>query len=594
MAMRNYTRRTLAIIFISLITSCFIAGQAIGGLILLSLLNLPISNWQLSSLWQYWSHYRTHPDVIEPLNVALFFSGVLPFGAVLITLLFFLVLIKREELHGSARFANDDDLAKSGLFPKRKGFFAKKSKHPSLLLGKMDKGRFENRFVEMEGQTFVGLAAPTGSGKGVGFVIPNLVNYSDSVVCVDVKLENFMKTAGFRRSAGQEIFLFSPDGYDTNPEDTSSVKLRSHRWNPFHYVRRHPAYRVGDIQVLSTSLYPTEGVKEPIWPTNAGKLFTGLALWMLETEDMTGIKPSMPYLLNIVGVEGGLNAWMKSELKKGYLSQECTNEFNAFISYPKDTSGSVLANFNTPLAIYADQTVGAAVSDNDFDFNDLRRKGMTIYVGIQPGNLPRFKQLLNLFFEQLISVNTRVLPEQDSTLTHQCLLLLDEFPSLGKINQIKVSIGFTRQYNLRYAIIYQNPEQNEDIYGKEAAKTLSKNLAVEVVYPPKEVDAYVEKISKTLGTKTVKARANSSSQGKSSSKGQNTTQQKRSLMMPHEIVELGHKMHPNADIGTDILLLKENTRPFIMKKLIYFDEPVMQARVKHSLENIPEIPLLAV
>ena len=563
-----------------------VIGQYVGGAILLNLVQQPLTTLHADTLLKTYWHYRSLSPLPNAVLTGAAFAGGFVLMPALVFTCYFISTLNQEEIHGSARFANDRELAKSGLFPKQQG------KHPSILLGKMRTGRFKNRLVELVGQTFIALSAPTGSGKGVGFVLPNLVNFRDSIVVVDVKLENFIKTAGYRRQQGQKVYLFAPDGYSPSHEEARAGILCSHRWNPLHYVRRSDAYRVGDILTITTSLYPLSG-KDDIWPVNAGKLFCGLTLWMLDTENETGIKPSIPYMLNLVGVQGGLKKWMKEEITNNpLLSQECLNEFNAFLAYPDETSGSVLANFNTPLAIFADKTVANATVENDFDFEELRRGGVSLYVGIQPPNLEKFSLLLNLFFEQLISVNTRVLPENDSSLTHQCLLMLDEFPALGKINQISKSIGYTRQFNLRYALIYQDYSQLEDIYGKEGAKNIAKNCSAEIIYPPKEVDARVESISKTLGTKTVKVRNHSENKGDKSSKGNSWSYQKRALMMPHEICELGHKMHPDAPIGIDVLLLKENQRAFIMEKNIYFDQPEFVERVEFAKANRPLIPRL--
>ncbi len=587
MSLQHASPRARGGLFLLLTIVSIITGQLLGGAVLLNLVGQSLSLLRLDSLLSTYLAYRHLAMLPDPLRLGLMMAGVFTLAPILLIGLYFVSFHNKEELHGSARFANDGDLQRSGLFPTAK----QRGPHPSLLLGKMHKGKFKHQFVELTGQTFVALSAPTGSGKGVGFVLPNLVNFRDSIVAVDVKLENFIKTAGYRQSNGQDIYLFSPDGYATTEADRENGHLRSHRWNPLHYIRRSEAYRVGDILTITTSLYPLKG-KDDIWPENAGKLFTGLTLWMLDTEKETGIAPSIPYLLNLVGVQGGLKKWMKTQVQRPDISQGCKNEFNAFIAYADETAGSVLANFNGPLKIFADSTVAKATSGNDFDFNDLRKKGISLYVGIQPGNIDKFGKLLNLFFEQLISINTRVLPENDPTLTHQCLLMLDEFPALGKVNQISKSIGYTRQYNLRYAIIYQDHSQNEDNYGKEAAKNIRKNCSAEIVYPPKEVDAGVEAISKTLGTKTVKVRNHSENRSDKTSKGSSWSYQKRALMMPHEICELGENMHPNAPIGTDVLLLKENQRPFIMKKIIYFDEPALSERIAFSKANIPTIPYL--
>lgn len=147
------------------------------------------------------------------------FAGVVALG-----------LRQKEELHGSARFASDMELAKSGLFPKKE--VIGNQKYPEILLGKMGKGRFKGHYLCFAGQQFVYLAAPTRSGKGVGIVIPNLLNYRDSVVVLDIKLENFFYSGGYRQSVGQEVFLFSPDGYALTDEARQRGELRSHRWNP--------------------------------------------------------------------------------------------------------------------------------------------------------------------------------------------------------------------------------------------------------------------------------------------------------------------------------------------------------------------------
>ncbi|WP_217540199.1 type IV secretory system conjugative DNA transfer family protein, partial [Stenotrophomonas sp. GbtcB23] len=76
-------------------------------------------------------------------------------------------------LHGDARFAEAADLARHGLF--------KKSDNGIVV------GSFGGKLVRLSGQQFVVLAAPARSGRGVGVVIPNLLEYGESVVVLDIK-----------------------------------------------------------------------------------------------------------------------------------------------------------------------------------------------------------------------------------------------------------------------------------------------------------------------------------------------------------------------------------------------------------------------
>lgn len=474
---------------------------------------------------------------------------------------------------------------------------AKKIKQlkPEILIGRVASGRYKGKLLKFRGQQFVELRAPTRSGKGVAIVIPNLVNYPDSIVNNDPKLENFRKTAGFRQSQGQEVFLFSPDGFALDEKnDRPNAKLRSHRWNPMTYIRRNPVYRIGDILTIAAVFYPITGDKNDIWNELAGKLFKGLTLFMLDNETILNMPVSFSQLLKLTTPDGGLSAWMKEQIKLELISDACKAEFNAFIAAPDETKGSILSNLVSPLAIFSDVVCAAATSGDDFDLREIRRKRMSIYVGVQPTNLKKFSKLLNLFWSQLIGENTQVEPDFDSTLKYQCLMIMDEFTSLGAVGIIQQAIGYTASYNMRFLLIYQTDAQLEDSknYGKEGAIVLKDNLAVSLIYPPKKVDLTTKSVSETLGYKTVKVKNKSRNRGKSSSTTIAESDQKRALMLPQEIVELGFEKVPDSNMGLKQIILMENMRPFIADKIIYYKDPAFMRRVQYSIDNVPEIPLL--
>ncbi|MGR5170685.1 type IV secretory system conjugative DNA transfer family protein [Vibrio owensii] len=589
MALSKKKKGILFAMFLFFTLLCFIGGLYGGGAAYYKLTHISLEHLTYHSLFDQWQAYRHNPDIKKFLMIGVAVSIAITLFPTLMAIVIAIASQEKEEIHGSAKFATDMDLANSGLFPDPKA----KNKKPSILLGKMPTGRFKGRFIELESSQFVEVPAPTRSGKGVGIVIPNCVTYPDSLVCVDIKFENLVKSGGFRQQCGQEVFLFAPDGYAIDEQAREREELRTHQWNPYDYVRRSPVFRVSDVLNIANSLYPISGDKGDIWNELAGKLFKGLSCWMLDTESITGTTPSLPYVLKLGGIEGGLRAWMRREIKNDYVSDDARFEFNNCLSMAEDTYSSVESNLLSPLAIFSDRVTAAAVSGSDFDFRQLRKKRMTIYVGCQPANLKNFGKLFNLFFEQLISENTRTLPEHDATLKYQCLGLLDEFTALGRVKQIEKAISYTAGYNLRFLTIYQDEGQLEEVYGRENAKNIRKNHGVKVVYPPKEVDDNVRRLSDTLGTKTVKKRKVSRSTGKGSSRTTSEDELKRPLMMPHEIIELGFEKHPIAkELGIKTLILKENQRPFIAEKIIYFEEPVFAERVKYSEANIPEIPRL--
>ncbi|MDY6949276.1 MAG: type IV secretory system conjugative DNA transfer family protein [Pseudomonadota bacterium] len=168
---------------------------------------------------------------------------------------------KPRSLHGDARFATRVEIKSAGLFADN-GFIL---------------GQYGRRYLTLAGQQGVALAAPPRSGKGVSFVIPNLLNWCDSAIVTDIKLENWMLTAGFRKAHGQAVYLFAPLAEDG----------RTARWDPLFYVSAEPEKRINGIQRIAEMLFPEMPGVDPFWIASARSLFVGIALYLFET-------PSIP------------------------------------------------------------------------------------------------------------------------------------------------------------------------------------------------------------------------------------------------------------------------------------------------------------
>jgi type IV secretory pathway TraG/TraD family ATPase VirD4 len=179
---------------------------------------------EFDSIVRYWHLYADDAQLRKKLLASMVVSGVAP----LIVLPGALIAAARPRraLHGDARFASAAEVARAGLTGGHG-----KTTQPSILIG-----RHRGKFLVLPGQLSVMLSAPTRSGKGVGVVIPNLLNWPDSVVVLDIKGENYDITAGYRAEHGQAVYAFSP--FDET--------ARSHRWNPLTAVRTSPLHCVGD------------------------------------------------------------------------------------------------------------------------------------------------------------------------------------------------------------------------------------------------------------------------------------------------------------------------------------------------------------
>ena len=491
---------------------------------------------------------------------------------VAIPLLAVLATRQRRELHGSARWATHSEVVKSGLLGDQ-----------GIVVGK-----YNGRTLRFPGQQFVMLAAPTRSGKGVGVVIPNLLSYEASVCVLDIKQENFDITAGYRKDVlKQEIYLFNPFAEDL--DNNGKPAPRTHRYNFFSAISKG-VFRVGDIFSLGNAIWPSGG-KDAFWNDNARNLFLAVTLFLCELRDqreeegLASRLPDYPVTMGEVlrqtsGRDSGLPIKQYFEEKimpYAWLSSECRSAMRNFLSSSDDVLSSILSTFNAPLLPWRNPIVDAATSACDFDVRDVRKKKMSIYIGITPNKLGDAKLIINLLFSQLVNLNTKELPQKNPTvLKHQCLLLMDEFTSIGVVNIIATAVSYIAGYNLRLLPIIQSTAQLESPsnYGKDDARTLMTNHAMQIVYAPRD-QKDANEVSESLGYITEKSRSISRSHGygKSGGGSESISDQRRALLLPQEVKEIGQ--------WKEIILL-ENVKPILCDKIRYFDDPEFTSRLRKA------------
>ena len=509
------------------------------------------------SIIEYWKLYAHSSEKFVRVSVQLCAIGP---WALLAGFIGWAVIAKQNRsLHGAARFANTAEIRKAGLLDPKGGL------DKTILVGKKN-----GRYLTYGGYQFVILAAPTRSGKGVGIVVPNCLNYSDSLVVLDIKGENFDITSGFRAKHGQKVYLFAPF-------DEAGV---THRYNPLEYISDDPAQRLGDIDAIGTALYSGGNQNDKFWSENAKDLFRGLCLFVLERKDLP--KTFGEILRQASGKGKPLKEYIFEELKKAQdtghpFSNACIDCLNRVLSNSENTLAGIVATFGTPLLFFQNPRVDLATSANDFDLREVRRERMSIYFKMPPNKLKEGSVLVNLFFDQLLNLNTRVLPSQDKTLKHQCLVLLDEMTSIGKVAMIAQAVSYMAGYNMRLLTIIQNKSQLEDVYGKAGALTLLSNHALMVMYAPSPtVQSDAQEYSEMLGYETVKSRSRTSSMQSSST---STSDQRRALMLPQEIRELGQ---------TREIVSLENCKPILCDKIRYYEDPDFTCRAHLPPPSIPK------
>ncbi|MBB5883135.1 type IV secretory system conjugative DNA transfer family protein [Xanthomonas sp. F1] len=540
-----------------------VCGYFLSGYLVLLLLKLDTRMFGLGTYYQY-VHAIGLPEV-APYVGKIKWAGYLGFGLPgLLALLILVLMFKppKRSLHGDARFAGAADLSKHGLF---------KTSGDGIVVGK-----FRGKLVRLSGQQFVILAAPTRSGKGVGVVIPNLLEYQESVVVLDIKQENFDLTSGWRASQGQEVFLFNPFAEDR----------RTHRWNPLSYVSDDPAFRVSDLMSIAAMLYPDGSDDQKFWVSQARNAFMAFSLYLFENwDDERNIgfpgglgTPTLGAIYRLSSGDGtDLKKYLKSLSERRFLSGNAKSAFSNMLSQADETFASIMGTLKEPLNAWINPVLDAATSDNDFLLTDLRKKKMTIYIGIQPNKLAESRLIINLFFSQIINLNTKELPKSNPALKYQCLLLMDEFTAIGKVDIIASAVSYMAGYNVRLLPIIQSMAQLDATYGKDVSRTIITNHALQILYAPREQQD-ANDYSEMLGYTTF--RKKNVTRGKDVTRS--VSEEKRALMLPQELKAMGNDQ--------EVFLYEGIPHPVKCDKIKYYKDRHFTARLLPKVD----IPTLSI
>jgi len=457
------------------------------------------------------------------------------------------VLTDSEKPYGDARFATEKEIQKSNLRDKQ-----------GLVLGKKN-----GKFLVNDGQTHVLVTAPTGSGKGVGIVIPNLLSWNGSAVVLDVKGENCKITSGFRKSWGQNIVVFSP------------LSGATHRYNPFDQIKALPEERrLTSLQNMANTLLPDPERGEAVWAQQGRALFVGLSLYLLAAPDR---EATLGELLRHLQTEQETTEICKVIIAdyRDILDPASIRALANFSQQEKKLAESVKLGLVGALSLWENPLVDAATSATDFDINALRREATTIYIVVGISDMRTLRPLIKLFIEQIYAAQLRSEPEADEP--HKVLFLLDEFESLGTMTSVVDNLPFVRSYAVRMMLIIQGLTQLDQRYGEAGREKILQSSAHQIYFASNDMKT-TQYISTRLGQKTIKSKSKSHSVGGNRSRSQSSMG--RSLMMPQEVSRL-----PSAEQ----ILLVEGQYPVKANKVRYYDDNAFKKRLGFNPVQAPEI-----
>lgn len=370
---------------------------------------------------------------------------------------------------GSARWANKADI--EDLL----------SKHEGVPVGK-----FNKKILHIDKHLVT--CSATGSGKGIGAIIPTLLEYPDSVICLDVKGENYAVTANKRRKFSSVFAL--------NPFGVFDIPTASYNWldaikiddpNCITKAERMASMIVGRSSIESIENHFNE---------QAIRFVQGVILYVcsdsnLETRNICTVKDLIHKI--------PMDILCKEMSKKDDLAfGEISSIGEQFLNNPNEKEkGSILSTAQKSTNFLGDPNIRKTLIKSDFDIFQLPNRLMSVYLIMDPDQAPDYSAYIRVFFD--LALNSLFAAKGKGK--YRVLFLLDEVAQLGYMKNLANAISILRGYGGQLWFLFQSYAQLKNIYGKDADNILSNSA--QIFYGCNDMETSTL-ISRTLGKRTIK------------------------------------------------------------------------------------------
>jgi type IV secretion system protein VirD4 len=502
-------------------------------------------------LFEWWFAYEAYaPSVFRKAGMLAAGSGMAGTVVAIAGSLWRARQTRNVTTYGSARWASAEEISKAGLF-EGKGVFL---------------GKIGQRYLRHHGPEHVLAFAPTRSGKGVGLVIPTLLTWTGSAVIHDIKGENWQLTAGFR-SQFSHCLLF-------NPADP-----RSARYNPLLEVRKGE-WEVRDAQNIADILVDPEGALERRnhWEKTSHALLVGVILHVLYAEPEKTLARVASFLSDPArSIERTLKVMMatnhvgsETEPKVHPVVASVAREL---LNKSENERSGVLSTAMSFLSLYRDPVIARNTEACDWRIADLieANRPVSLYLVIPPADLSRTKPLVRLILNQIGRRLTETLEGQNGKSRRKLLLMLDEFPALGRLDFFETALAFMAGYGIRAYLIAQSLNQIVKAYGENNA--ILDNAHVRIAFAAND-ERTARRISDALGTATeLRAQRNYAGHRLAPWLAHvmvSRQETARPLLTPGEVLQLP----PDEE-----LVLVSGIQPIRAKKLRYYEDANFKGRI---------------
>lgn len=500
--------------------------------------------WPWNILIWIFRYYRpdSSPDVLSVIRTAQVMLAAGALSAIVFPVAYVFRRTRklgdeRNDLHGSAHWAGVEEIEAAEILPTPANV-------GGVMLGAVDipvrnfdfrpfRSRTKTVYLRHSGPEHILVFAPTRSGKGVGIVIPTLLSWSESVLVHDIKGENWALTSGFREKVlKQRCLRFSPSEMD------------SARFNPLSEIRLDDNL-VKDVQNVSTMIVDPDGKGlQDHWAKTGFDLMTGVIIFVLVSDELEDSQRNLSTVQAILSDGGpvrelaerlaankdsepeakakiteGFRAVMEYIRDMGYEKinaglctevelvawKTASQAAQSFLNKASNEASGVLSTALSFLSLYRDPIVAGNTSVSDFTIESLMQRRTSLYLVVPPSDKDRLKPLLRLVINQVVRRLTEKMEFDEtgasrSRFPNKMLLLIDEFPALGKLEIFEEALAFIAGYGLKALLITQDLSQLTKAYSRD--ESILSNCHIRIAFAPNKIET-AELLSKMSGASTV-------------------------------------------------------------------------------------------
>lgn len=544
------------------------------------------------SFFKYFGYEKFQPYYWHAMSYFLAFTLAAFSVAVIWTITTAIVIKKCGTQNGTARMASVSDLHKNG-FLAPDGIMIGMTEDALVTYSKKEDGSLKlhqyrkGTYICHPGKQHTLIAAPPGSGKNVGIIFATLLSYPHSVIVNDIKGENYEKTAGYRRTFSH-VLRFAPCSYETV------------RFNFVQAIRDGDENAFRDASLIantlitpanlkagqdSTSQYFNEMAQDALtaallhirFSNYAEKTLPGL-LHFFSNSSVEDICKSMITSKHYFEITEKMykrnSAFYKSQgkavgdkIEATDVHEKVVSGANRLLNTRAEERQTGMKTIFGKLQLFDDPVLANATSASDFEIEDFitSKKPISLYLIVSNSDMKRIAPVFRL----LISFMMRKFTEGEAVfgstrLKNDVNFILDEFPALGRLDEVVQTMAVSRGYGVFFTIVCQTIRQLEDVYG--ANQAFFDLCPVLAIFAPGNIkDAEI--FSKFIGQESIQSEQISHSGMIDITTTKNISFSDR---------DSGRNLLDAADIkripGNRGLLFSHGMQPYIFKKIVYYDD----------------------